>query len=131
MVIICRLTNLLVLAPCHKTGTAAMSAHHFFKVWFFRGYGLPKTITTDRDSKFTYVFWGVFSKQLEVQTNFATPRHQQTNGQAEIQVRIVKKVLKKYSDYDATNWSSATGVTEQTNPLRVAEKVIAESNLGY
>jgi hypothetical protein len=44
----------------------------FIKHWFSRGYGLPKTITTDRDSKFTSDFWGAFSKQLEVQTNFAT-----------------------------------------------------------
>jgi transposase InsO family protein len=112
MVIICRLTKLLVLVPCHKTDTASVSAQHFIKHWFSRGYGLPKTITTDRDSKFTSEFWGAFSKQLGVQTNFATPRHQQTNGQAEIQVRIVKKVLRKYADYDATNWSRLLHLVE-------------------
>jgi hypothetical protein len=112
MVIICRLTKLLVLVPCHKTDSASMSAQHFIKHWFSRVYGLPQTITTDRDSKFTSEFWGAFSKQLEVQTNFATPRHQQTNGQAEIQVRIVKKVLRKYADYDATNWSRLLHLVE-------------------
>jgi hypothetical protein len=45
-------------------------------------------------------------------TNYATPRHQQTNGQAEIQVRIVKKVLRKYADYDATNWSRLLHLVE-------------------
>jgi len=112
MVVICRLTKLLVLIPCHKTDTAEKAAGHFIKHWFSRGYGLPQTITTDRDSKFTSDFWGAFSKQLDVQTNFATPRHQQTNGQAEIQVRIVKKVLRKYADYDATNWSRLIHLVE-------------------
>jgi hypothetical protein len=112
MVIICRLTKLLVLIPCHKTDTAEKSAELFVKHWFSRGYGLPETITTDRDPKFTSAFWGAFSKQLGIQTNYATPRHQQTNGQAEIQVRIVKKVLRKYADYDATNWSQIIHLVE-------------------
>ena len=112
MVIICRLTKLLVLVPCHKTDTAEKSAQHFIKHWFSRGYGLPKTITTDRDSKFTSGFWVAFGKQVGVQTNYATPRHQQSNGQAEIQVRIVKKVLRKYADYNATNWSQLIHLVE-------------------
>ena len=111
MVIICRLTKLLVLVPCHKTDTAEKSAQHFLKHWFSRGMGLPHTITSDRDSKFTSEFWAAFSKQLGVQTNFATPRHQHA-GQAEIQVRIVKKVLRKYADYDASNWSGMLHLIE-------------------
>jgi hypothetical protein len=67
MVIICRLTKLLVLVPCHKTDTA----EHFLKHWFSRGYGLYQTVTTDRDSKFTSEFWVALSKQLDIQTNYA------------------------------------------------------------
>ena len=77
--------------------------------WFFPGASIDGT---DRDSKFTSEFWLSFSRQIGVQTNFATPRHQQTNGPAEIQVRIVKKVLRKYADYDATNWSTLLHLVE-------------------
>jgi hypothetical protein len=49
---------------------------------------------------------------LQIQQNFSTPRHQQANGQAEIQVRLVKKVLRKYVDYKAENWSEVLPLVE-------------------
>ncbi len=74
--------------------------------------GLPKNITSDRDSKFTSAFWTELTRNLQIQQNFSTPRHQQANGQAEIQVRIVKKVLRKYVDYKATNWTQVLPLVE-------------------
>ncbi len=74
--------------------------------------GPPQTITSDRDSKFTSAFWTEVAKDLQIQTNFSTPRHQQANGQAKIQVRIVKKVLRKYADYKASNWNMVLPLVE-------------------
>ena len=99
MIIIDRLTKLLCLIPCNKTDTAQQSAHQFIKHWYFSGKGLPSVINSDRDSKFTSVFW----TEIGIQQELATSRHQSANGQAEIQVRIVKKVIRKFANYSQDN----------------------------
>ena len=42
--------------PMHTSATAPEIAKIFFTT-IFRNYGLPKTIVSDRDSKFTSHFW--------------------------------------------------------------------------
>jgi len=54
MVIIDRLTKLLALVLCKKSDSAQDSAKQFLKYWYSTGKELPKTISSDRDSKFTY-----------------------------------------------------------------------------
>jgi hypothetical protein len=111
MVIICRLTKLLVLIPCRKTDSAEQSARQFVDHWFSRGMGLPEAITSDRDSKFSSKFWTAVCLQLGIKQNMTTSRHQQANGQAEIQVRIVKKLVRKFAESE-TDWFALLPVLE-------------------
>jgi len=49
---------------------------------------------------------------LGIQQRLATARHQSANGQAEVQVRIVKNVLRKFANYSQDNWSDVLPLVE-------------------
>ena len=49
----------------------------------FRLHGVPKVIISDRDVKFTRIFWKDLFKGLGTQLNFSTAYHLQTEGQTE------------------------------------------------
>lgn len=55
-VIICRLTSMVHLIPVNTTTTATELAVIYVRE-VVRLHGLPETIVSDRDSKFTSVFW--------------------------------------------------------------------------
>jgi transposase InsO family protein len=45
-----------------------------------RLYSLPKTIVSDRDSKFTLNFWKGIFKGFGINMNFSTTYHPESNG---------------------------------------------------
>ena len=45
-----------------------------------RLHGVPVSIVSDRDTKFTSAFWGAFQKALETKVHTSTTYHPQTNG---------------------------------------------------
>jgi hypothetical protein len=98
--------------PCKKTDSAEDSAKQFLKSWYSTGKGLPRTISSDRDSKFTSLFWAEVGRALGIEQRLATARHQSANGQAEVQVRIVKKVLRKFANYSQDNWADVLPLVE-------------------
>src|SRR5271170_4462053 len=55
-VVLCRLTSLVHLIPLKTTTTAAQLAPLFLS-HIVRLHGLPETIVSDRDPKFTSLFW--------------------------------------------------------------------------
>ena len=112
MIIIDRLTKLVVLLPCNKTDSAEQSARLFVKGWYTRGFGLPKTITSDRDSKFTSSLWQEIIRIVGIKQEMTTARHQQANGQVEIQGRIAKRILRKYANYHQDNWEEMLPLVE-------------------
>jgi hypothetical protein len=112
MIIIDRLTKLVALIPCHKTDTVADSARHFVNGWYTKGFGLPSSITSDRDSKFTSDLWQEIIKIVGIKHQTTTARHQQANGQVEIQGRIAKRILRKYANYHQDNWTETLPLVE-------------------
>ena len=49
----------------------------------FRLHGIPKTVISDRDMKFTGNFWKALFKGLYTHLNFNTSYHPHTNGNTE------------------------------------------------
>ena len=68
---------------------------------------MPKVIISDRDPKFTGIFWRSLFKGLNTMLNFSTNFHHQTDGQTkrvnqvleDLHRMYVKEKLGKWQDY--------------------------------
>ncbi|GBG80269.1 hypothetical protein CBR_g30635 [Chara braunii] len=61
-----------------------------------RDFGLPKTIVSDRDVRFTSELWKKTAEQLGSQLKMTSRNHPEANGQAEQMNRVVQHLLRHY-----------------------------------
>jgi len=78
----------------------------------FRLHGLPKTIISDRDVKFTSAFWKTLFADLGTQLNFSTAYHPQTDGQTERVNQVVEDMLRAYVMQQPTLWEEYLHLVE-------------------
>ena len=81
-VVICRLTSMVHLIPINTTIKASELASIYVKE-VVRLHGLPDTIVSDRDSKFTSKFWKETHRILGTRLLMSTTFHPQTDGASE------------------------------------------------
>ncbi|GBG80929.1 hypothetical protein CBR_g31485 [Chara braunii] len=60
-------------------------------------FGLPKTIVSDRDVRFTSELWKKTAEQMGSQLQMTSRNHPEANGQAEQMNRVVQHLLRHYS----------------------------------
>jgi hypothetical protein len=82
MVIIDRFSSAIILVPLKKNYTTKDVANAFLTE-VYSTYGLPASILSDRDPRFTSKFWQGLHEQLGVELLVSTSFHQNTNGQVE------------------------------------------------
>ena len=61
-----------------------------------RLHGIPISIISDRDPRFTSRFWGKLQEALGMQLNFSTAFHPQTDGQSERVIQVLEDMLRSY-----------------------------------
>jgi hypothetical protein len=59
-----------------------------------RLHGVPVSIVSDRDPRFTSRFWGSLQKALGTKLNFSTTFHPQTDGRSERTIQILEDMLR-------------------------------------
>ena len=59
-----------------------------------RLHGIPISIISDRDPRFTSRFWGKLQEALGTQLNFSTAFHLQTDGQSKRMIQILEDMLR-------------------------------------
>ena len=77
-----RLTDYTKFEPTHSTATAADIADLVYRSWY-RQFGLPKAMTSDRDKLFTSKFWKELHKRIRVHLRMSTSYHPETDGSSE------------------------------------------------
>ena len=85
----------------------------------FSTHGIPMSIITDSDPRFTSRFWRQTMKSLGIEHIMAAPRHHETNGQAERKIRELKTALTNMVNKRQNNWAQAL------------PELAAYSNAGY
>jgi len=81
--VICdRMSKRIVLIPTKTTATAEDTARLFLRN-YVKYHGLPKSIVSDRDTKFTSTFWTTLMKMFQTKYNLSSAFRPQTDGQTE------------------------------------------------
>ncbi|KAE9356664.1 hypothetical protein PF008_g3516 [Phytophthora fragariae] len=105
-----RFSKMLHLAPVAVTITAAQSATIFLDV-VYRHHGLPTSIISDRDPRFTVALWTELFKLVGTRLKMSTASHPETDGQTERANRVVEDVLRSFAT-SFKSWSSFMPMVE-------------------
>ena len=79
LVVVCRFTKMAKIIP-FKTTFKAIDVARLYVAHVMSDHGLPKTIVSDRDSRFLSDFWQELMKILEVDVKLSSSYHPQTDG---------------------------------------------------
>jgi hypothetical protein len=82
LLVICHMMNMVHLIPTRTEATAKQIAELYVKE-IVRLYGLPESIVSDRDTKFTSQFWTELSKLLGQRLLMSSSYHPQMDGSSE------------------------------------------------
>ena len=114
LLVVDRLTKYVRIVPARKDDNAETTAKRFVE-HVFRHQGLPRRIVSDRGSIWTSAFWRSLCEQLGIEQQLATANHQQTDGQAERAVGVIKTMLRTYLGSRNSDWLSALPLLEYTH----------------
>ncbi|GJT18490.1 transposon ty3-I gag-pol polyprotein [Tanacetum coccineum] len=107
-VIVDRFSKMVVLIACKKTVTGEEAARLFFEnVW--KIFGLPKSIISDRDSRFLSNFWCSLWSKMDTKLKQSTAFHPQTDGQTEVVNRTVVHLLREFTSDSLLTPSNEVG----------------------
>ena len=67
-------------------------------------HGIPLSIVSDRDSRFTSHFWSSFQKAMGTRLNLSTAYHPQTDGQSERTIQTMEDMLRACVIDFGGNW---------------------------
>ncbi|GKD68418.1 putative reverse transcriptase domain-containing protein, partial [Tanacetum coccineum] len=92
-VIFDRLTKSAHFLPMKETDSMEKLTRQYLKEVVSR-HGVPVSIISDRDSKFTSQFWKSLNKGLGTQLDMSTAYHPQTDGQSERTIQTLEDMLR-------------------------------------
>jgi hypothetical protein len=102
-VVVDRFRKMCILMPCMKQVTTKQMAQMFFQnVWVH--FGLPKSIISDRDSRFLRSFWLSLWALMDIKLKKRTTFHPQTDGQTEVVNRTMVHLLRSYCSKHPKLW---------------------------
>jgi len=103
LVLVDKLTKMIYCVPTTTNVTADTTAHLFYET-IFRHHGLPKILISDRDSKFTSIFWQELFKLTGTRLNMSTAHHAETDGQTERANRTLEEMIRAYISPHHDDW---------------------------
>ncbi|KAI3667584.1 hypothetical protein L6452_42650 [Arctium lappa] len=75
-------------------------------------HGVPQSIVSDRDSRFTSNFWASLQKELGTRLNLSTAYHPQTDGQSERTIQTLEDMLRSCVIDFGGSWDSHLPLVE-------------------
>ena len=105
VVFVDKLTKMVHYVPTSTTVTAVQLAT-LFLTHVVRLHGVPDSIISDRDPRFTAHFWRSFWTQLGSRLVMSTAYHPQTDGQTERANRTLEEMLRSYVSWRQDDWDT-------------------------
>jgi len=102
-VIVDRFTKMAHFIPLPTNADTKLLAEVFLReIW--RLHGLPQSIVSDRDPKFTAAYWSELMSRLGVKSRLSTAFHPQTDGQSERLNQTLEAYLRIYCNFEQNDW---------------------------
>lgn len=111
LVFVDRLSKMAHFIPTKQTVTAPEVARLFIDN-VYRLHGLPKSIVSDRDPRFTGNFWRSLFKILKTKLNMTTAFHPQADGQTERTNRTWQAIMRHYVNHKPQDWDLQLSLVE-------------------
>ena len=103
-VVVDRLTKHATFTPT-TTGLSADGFSRLFVKHIVCRFGLPDSIITDRDPRWTSDFWRGVAKFLKTKMSLSSSHHPQHDGQTEIVNKFLTIMLRAFVDENLTDWA--------------------------
>ena len=113
-VVVDRFSKMAHFIPCQKTSDATHVANLFFKE-VVRLHGLPKSIISDRDTKFVGHFWRTLWKKLGTYFFFSSAYHPHTHGHTKVVNRSLGNLLRSLVTKHHNQWDQILPQVEFSN----------------
>ena len=110
LVIVDRFSKMVHLTPVPANVDAEQSARIFIDT-VFRLHGMPESIVSDRDPRFTSRLWQEIFSLVGTKLKMSTADHPETDGQTERVNRVVEDILRSYA-HSFTHWSDFLPLAE-------------------
>jgi hypothetical protein len=102
-VVVDRFSKMSHFIPCQKTRDATHVANLFFRE-VVRLHGLPRSIISDRDTKFVGHFWRTFWKNMGTNFSSNSTYNPQTDGHTEVVNRSLGNLLRSLITEHHNQW---------------------------
>ena len=103
LVVVDRFSKMAHFIACSRTTDAAHTARLFFNE-IVRLHGVPRSIVSDRDVRFTSIFWKTLWHLLGTTLKFSTAFHPQTDSQTEFTNRSLGNLLRCLVQENSASW---------------------------
>jgi hypothetical protein len=111
VVFVCKLTKMVHFAATTTNVTAPQLATLFLQN-ILRLHGLPESILSDRDPRFTAHFWRAFWSQLGTTLTMSTAYHPESDGQTERSNRTLEEMLRSRINFQQNDWDEHLAAAE-------------------
>ena len=103
LVVVDTFSKMAHFIACSRTTDAAHTARLFFNE-IVRLHGVPHSIVSDRDVRFTSIFWKILWHLLGTTLKFSTAFHPQMDGQTEVTNRSLGNLLRCLVQENSASW---------------------------
>jgi len=119
-------TKMSHFIPLRASKKKAPDLVRIFLRTIWRHHGIPSTVTSDRDTRFTSTIWKDIVDTLGLKSKMPSSFHPQIDGQMQRVHQTLECYLRNYCNYELDNWEEMLPIAEYAynNSLHSTVKMI-------